>query len=347
MRTVRIGVIGAGGISNAHMGGYKQLEGVEVVAVADVVPGKAKEWAERYGVPNAFEDYRELLAMPEVDGVSVCTYNRAHMPPTVDALRAGKHVLCEKPMAHSLEDAVAMLKAARETGKILTIGLHSRYSRRQQLAKEIATSGALGAIYYGEIVSHRRRGIPGGTFINKETAGGGAVIDIGVYSLDTALEILGHPKPVSVSAITMDRIGKSHTPAQGTWRWDPEKFNVDEFGAAWIRFENDSVLLFKTSWAVHADSLGKSFFLGDKGGLQLDPFEVYRDEFGALVNITPKLGEDRVDRFKEETQQFVTAIREGRRAPIPAEEVVWTNVIMDGIYRSAAEKREVAVGLDL
>src|SRR3712207_6710358 len=111
MRTVRIGVIGAGGISNAHMGGYKQLEGVEVVAVADVVPGKAKEWAERYGVKHVFEDHRELLAMPEIDGVSVCTYNRAHMPPTVDALRAGKHVLCEKPMAHSLEDAVAMLKA--------------------------------------------------------------------------------------------------------------------------------------------------------------------------------------------------------------------------------------------
>jgi predicted dehydrogenase len=346
MRTVRIGVIGAGGISNAHMGGYKQLEGVEVVAVADVVPGKAKAWAERYDVPNAFEDHRKLLAMPEIDGVSVCTYNRAHMPPTVDALRAGKHVLCEKPMAHSLEDAVAMLKASRESGKILTIGLHSRYSPRQRLAKEIATSGALGTLYYGEIVSHRRRGIPGGTFINKETAGGGAVIDIGVYSLDTALEILGHPKPVSVSALTTDRIGKSHTPAQGTWRWDPEKFNVEEFGAAWVRFENGSVLLFKTSWAVHVDSLGKSFFLGDKGGLQLDPLEIYRDEFGSLVNITPKLSEERVDRFKVETQEFVDAIRDGKPAPIPAEEVVWTNVIMDGIYRSAAEGREVAVGLE-
>jgi predicted dehydrogenase len=347
MRTIRIGVIGAGGISHAHMGGYKQIEGVEVFAVADVVPGKAKEWAARYEVPHALEDHRKLLAMPEIDGVSVCTYNRMHMPPTVDALRAGKHVLCEKPMAHSLEDAVAMLKAARESGKILTIGLHSRYSPRQRLAKEIATSGALGSIYYAEIVSHRRRGIPGGTFINQETAGGGAVIDIGVYSLDTALEILGHPKPVSISALTEDRIGKSHTPAQGTWRWDPEKFNVEEFGAAWIRFENGSVLLFKTSWAVHTDSLGKSFFLGDKGGLQLDPLEIYRDEHGTLVNVTPKLGEERVDRFKEETSEFVTAIREGKPAPIPAEQVVWSNVIMDGIYRSAREGCEVKVGLPL
>src|SRR6476620_9127563 len=115
MRTVKIGVIGSGGISHAHMGGYQQLEGVEIVAVADVVPGKAKEWAARYKVSNAFEDYHKLLAMPEIDGVSVCTYNRAHMPPTVDALRAGKHVLCEKPMAHNLADAHAMLQAARET----------------------------------------------------------------------------------------------------------------------------------------------------------------------------------------------------------------------------------------
>src|SRR5262249_57766189 len=102
---VKIGVIGAGGISNAHMGGYQQLEGVEVVAVADVVPGKAKEWARRYDVPHAFEDYHKLLAMPEIEGVSVCTYNRPHMPPTLDPLRAGKHVLCEKPMAHDLADA--------------------------------------------------------------------------------------------------------------------------------------------------------------------------------------------------------------------------------------------------
>jgi predicted dehydrogenase len=345
MRTVKIGVIGAGGISNAHMGGYRQLEGVEIVAVADVVPGKAKEWAARYDVPNFFTDYHDLLAMPELDGVSVCTYNRAHMPPTVDALRAGKHVLCEKPMSDTLEGAYAMLKAARESGKILTIGLHSRYGPHQRLAKEIATSGALGDLYYAEIVSTRRRGIPGGTFINKETAGGGAVIDIGVYSLDTALEILGHPTPVSVSAITIDRIGKSHTPAQGTWRWDPAKFNVDEFGAAWVRFDTGLVLLFKTSWAVHLDSLGKSYFLGDKGGMQLDPLEVFRDEFGTLVNITPKLGEERIDRWKLEMGDFVNAIREGGPAPIPAEQVIWTNVIMDGIYRSASEGREVAVGL--
>lgn len=345
MKKVKVGVIGAGGISHAHMGGYQQLPDVEVAAVADVLPGRAKEWAEKYGAPRAFEDYRELLALDEIEGVSVCTYNRAHAQPTIDALRAGKAVLCEKPMAPTLAEAAAMLKAARETGKMLMIGVHSRFSRSQQFARKVVASGELGEIYYAEIVGTRRRGIPGGTFIQQETAGGGAVIDIGVYSLDTALDIMGQPKPVSVSAVTTNVIGRTHTPPPGGWQWDPAKLDVEEFGSAFIRFSNGAALVFKISWAVHLDSLGKSFFLGPKGGLQLDPLEIYRDEFGVLVNVTPKLSDERIDRFKEETKAFTDAIRENGPAPIPAEEVVWTNVIMDGIYRSAAEGREVAVGL--
>jgi predicted dehydrogenase len=345
MSSVKIGVIGSGGISHAHMGGYRQLPDVEVVAVADIVPGRAKEWAAKYEVPHAFEDYRQLLAMAEIDGVSVCTYNRAHAQPTIDALRAGKAVLCEKPMAPTLYEAAAMLRAARETSNMLMIGVHSRFSRAQQFAKKVVATGDLGEIYYAEIVGTRRRGIPGGTFIQHETAGGGAVIDIGVYSLDTALNIMGQPRPVSVSAVTTNVIGRTHTPPPGAWRWDPEKLDVEEFGSAFIRFSNGAALVFKISWAVHLESLGKSFFLGPRGGLQLDPLEIYRDEYGVLVNVTPKLPEEKVDRFKEETKAFTDAIREGGPAPIPAEEVVWTNVIMDGIYRSAAEGREVAVGL--
>ena len=345
MKKVKVGVIGAGGISHAHMEGYQKLPDVQVVAVADVVPGKARAWAEKYDVPHAFEDYRPLLALDEIEGVSVCTYNRAHAQPTIDALRAGKAVLCEKPMAPTLAEAAAMLRAARETGKMLMIGVHSRFSRAQQFAKKVVASGTLGEIYYAEIVGTRRRGIPGGTFIQKETAGGGAVIDIGVYSLDTALDIMGQPRPVSVSAITTNVIGRTHTPPPGAWHWDPQKLDVEEFGSAFVRFSSGAAMVFKISWAVHLDSLGKSYFLGPKGGLQLDPLEIYRDEFGTMVNITPKLPDDRVDRFKEEMQAFTDAIREDRPAPIPAEEVVWTNVIMDGIYRSAAEGREVPVGL--
>lgn len=347
LKTIKVGVIGAGGISHAHVGGYQKVEGVEVVAVADVVPGKAQQWAERYGVKHHFTDYKRLLAMEEIDAVSVCTFNRAHKQPTVDALKAGKHVLCEKPMSDTLKDAAAMLKAAQQTGKILMIGLHSRYSPSQRLAQHIIQEGTLGDIYYGEIVGTRRRGIPGGTFVEKDMAGGGAVVDIGVYSLDTALCLMGHPKPVSVTALTSNYIA-THCPPPpfaNVWRYDPKKVSVEDFGAAFIRFENGAVLLFKISWAVHADSLGRSFFLGTKAGLALGPLEIFRDEFGTMVNITPKEIRDDVDRFREETADFVRAVREGRPSPIPPEEVIWTNVVMDGIYRSAKAGREVKVGL--
>lgn len=346
MKTVKIGVIGAGGISNAHMGGYKNTPGVEVIAVADIVPGKAKSWAERYGVKHYFEDHKKLLEIDEIEAVSVCTYNRGHKQPTVDALKAGKHVLVEKPMSDKLKDAYEMLKTVQQTKKILMCGIHSRYSPTVQAAKKIVESGEIGEIYYAESSGTRRRGIPGGTFVQKETAGGGAVVDIGVYDLDTALYIMGHPKPITVSAITADYIGKGSTPPLGaSWRWDPEKLSVEEFGVAWVRFENGSAMTFKISWAVHINSLGRTYFLGKKGGLGLSPLEVYKDMHGYMVDIAPKELPREDDRFKAEIGDFVKAVREKLPSPIPAEEVIWTNVIMDGIYRSAAAGKEVRVGL--
>jgi predicted dehydrogenase len=324
MKTIKIGVIGAGGISHAHAGGYRQQEGVELHAVADIVPGRAPAWAERYGVPYHFTDYRKLLELDEIDAVSVCTYNRAHKGPTVEALQAGKHVLCEKPVAHNLADAAAMLRAAAETGKMLMIGVHSRFSPAQQLAAQVVREGGLGDVYYAETVGTRRRGIPGGTFIQKSQGGGGAIIDIGVYSLDTALHIMGHPKPVRVSALTQDYLGTHTGPPEfsDAWWWDPAKMEVDEFGAAWIRFDNGAVLVFKISWAVHAESLGQTYFLGTKGGLQLSPLTIYRDEFGSMVNVTPVHLRSEPDRFKEETGAFVNAVRSGGPNPIPIEEVI-------------------------
>lgn len=346
MRTIKIGVIGAGGISNAHMGGYRNTSGVEVIAVADIVPGKAKAWAERYGVKYYYEDYKELLSMDEIEAVSVCTYNKAHKQPTVDALKAGKNVLVEKPMSDSLKDAYQMLKAAQGSKKILMCGIHSRYSSTVRAAKKIVESGELGEIYYAESSGTRRRGIPGGTFIQKETAGGGAVVDIGVYDLDTALYIMGHPKPISVSAITADYIGKGSVPPSGaSWRWDPQKLSVEEFGAAWVRFESGAAMTFKISWAVHINSLGRTYFLGKKGGLALSPLEVYKDMNGYMVDIAPKELPREEDRFRAEIGDFVRVVRENLPSPIPPEEVIWTNVIMDGIYRSAAAKKEVKVGL--
>jgi predicted dehydrogenase len=173
--------------------------------------------------------------------------------------------LVEKPMAATLEDAVAMTQAAHETDKILMVALKARYSDTRIAAQAIADSGALGDIYYSECVAARRCGIPGGSFIRKDLAGIGTVADIGVYSLDAALCILGHPKPVAVSGIANNILGTKYCkPVMGSWQWDPELLEVEDFGVASVRFGNGALMTFKTSWIMHMDSLGGTFFLGPR-----------------------------------------------------------------------------------
>lgn len=344
---MRVGVIGAGGISHVHLRTLTALPGIEVVAIADVVRANAQTRAEQFSIPNVFEDYHDLLALDEIDTVHVCTFNQAHRAPAVDALRAGKHVMVEKPMAATLVDATAMVRTARQTGKLLMCALKTRYSDDIIAAKHIIESGDLGEIYYAETVAARRRGIPGGSFVRQSSAGIGATADIGVYSLDTALHLMGHPTPLSVSAITTNVIGKTHQPPTGAgWRWTADALEVEEFGVAWIRFATGAVLVLKTTWAMHLDDIGGTFFLGPKAGLRLTPeLKVYRDEWGYLVDVAPQVKPPPdVELFRREIDDFYKAIREGRPAPIAPEGVLLTNVIIDGIIASAQQGgREVAV----
>ncbi len=347
MDTIGVGIIGAGGIAQVHLQTLANTPGVQVLAVADIVPGKAQEVAERWGIPHAFVDYHDLLEMDEIQAVHVCTYNQAHKAPSVDALHAGKHVMVEKPMAATLADATEMVRAARQTGKMLMCAIKSRYSADIVAAKRIISEGTLGEIYYAETVADRRRGIPGGTFVRAESAGLGAVADIGVYCLDTALYLMGHPIPAAVSGITTNVIGKTHTPPAVGWRWKPEELEVEEFGVAWVRFTNGAVLVFKTSWAMHMDTLGGTFFLGTKAGLRLTPeLKVFRDEWGYLVDIVPQGAKETEWRelFRLEIEDFYCALREGRPSPIDPVGVLLTNVIIDGVLASArAGGREVSV----
>ena len=344
-KKIRIGVIGAGGISHAHVKGYQSNEGVEIVAVADVFVDKAQEWANRYGVEHVFDEHRKLLRMDEVDAVSVCTFNKAHAQPTVDALNAGKHVFCEKPMSDNLRDATRMLKAAQSTDNILCIGVHSRYDPPQRQAKRVVAEGGLGEIYYAETCHTRRHGNPGHTFQRKASGGLGATADIGVYNLDTAFDILGFPKPLPVSAVMQDVLCKQGPPMNAIWQYNPQEFEVEEFGVAWIRLEGGGVLVFKVSWAVHANSLGRTYFLGKKAGLALDPLEIFRTEFGMMTNTQPT-GMPNVDRWGLQMGAFLDAVRKGKPSPVPAEEVILTNAVFDAMQRSVAKGgREVRVKL--
>ena len=348
MRALKVGIIGAGGIAQAHLRSLSGVGEIEVVAVADIIKDRAEKTAEKWAIPLAVEDYHDILEMDEVEAVNITTYNQAHCAPTVDALYAGKHVLVEKPMAATLEDAVAMTKAAHKTGKILMVALKTRYSPHMQAAKAIVHSGALGDIYYSEAVSARRCGIPGGSFIGKKTAGLGAVADIGVYSLDAALHLIGHPRPVAVSGIANNILGTKYCkPVIGSWKWDPEELEVEDFGVASIRFENGALMIFKTSWIMHMDTLGGTFFLGTKAGLRLRPLTVYRNEWGTMTDtVIQKIPQvEEIDLFRLENLGFAEAIRENKPSPIPADQMLLTNVIIQGLIDSAAAGREVEVSV--
>ena len=354
---IRVGIVGTGGISRAHHRAYTKVEGFKIVAVCDIFREKALQAAENWGVPkkNVFTSYNKMLEMDEIDTVSVCTYNQAHRRPTVAALNAGKHVFCEKPMAATLADATAMVRTAKSSGKILQIGVKSAFSPQIQFSKKIIAEGILGDIYYSESVVCRRRGIPGRTFIYKKTAGAGAIVDIGIYNLHNSLYVMGYPKPVRVSAITADYLSQQNPRFK-------DKMDVEEFGSAWIRFENGGVMVFKISWAVHQDSLGSSYCLGKNAGISLSGPTVYADSYnkdlkrlveseGLTAIPDPPEGMTtirfdgikKVDVWEAQMTAFREAVKNNAPSPLPPEGVFLTNVIMDGIFRSHEKKKEVAV----
>jgi predicted dehydrogenase len=358
-KKLRIGIIGTGGIAHAHMSSYLRMKDtVEVVGGSDIVPGKARKFLDEFGQKDAkaFNKNEELLALG-LDGVSVCTYNTTHAKCTIAALEAGVHVLCEKPMSVTLDDAVAMYKSAKKQKKILTIGFQPRYDPNMDLVREIVGSGVLGDIYYVQTGGGRRRGMPGGTFIRKELAGVGALADIGCYSLDMVLSAIGYPKPLTVSAYASNRFGTNPK-----YHREAEHFDVDDFSVALIRLEGDIALDFRMSWAMHMDSMGDTMFFGTNAGLKvkpagtntgwggawdgtIGPIFLYNDVAGQLSETSIPLRQPSDDRFYNKVKAFCDAVAENGPAPIPTIQSVYNQAIVDGIYRSSQAGKEVEIVL--
>lgn len=356
---VRVGIIGTGGIARAYAKAYHDIPEADVVALCDIVPGKAQDFGQKQGFPDAktFVDYRDMLDKCELDAVSVSTPNAAHHFITVGALKAGKHVLCEKPMSVTLDQAVEMAQTAKQTGKILSIGFQPRYDPNMQEIRRIVQSGVLGQVYYVETGGGRRRGMPWGSFVKKDEAGFGAIADIGCYALDMALNALGYPKPLTVSAQSANYFGKNPKYNGGH---DPREFEVEDFGTAYIRLAGDIVLLFKISWAMHMDSMGAAFFLGTEAGLKCTPggtgpwggawdggvgsITLYQDVLGHQTECPiPLKNRGNLNIFTEKVRRFVLAVQSGGEAPIPGAQIVYNQAIIDGILRSAKAGREVDI----
>ena len=345
-KTINVGIIGAGGIARgAHMPGYLNTDGVKVIAACDIVEATAKKFAKDFDIPHVFTDYSKMVAMDELDAVSVCTPNNYHAGPTVAALEAGKHVLCEKPIAGNGKDGQAMVDAAKKAKKILQIGLHQRFQTRSQFLKKFIEDGGLGQIYYGRAVAMRRRGIPSwGAFVQKKISGGGPLVDIGVHELDLVVWLMGCPKPLGAAGHAYRKFGDKKDVAVGDWgMWDADNYDVEDFAVAYIRFEDEITGTLETSWAAHFGNVGPSFILGDKGGICLSPFQIYTDKHGSMVDITPQLPRSKEDAHTTEVKAFIKAIKEGAPSPVPGEEALAITKIFDAVYKSTKTGSMVSI----
>ena len=255
MEQVRVGIIGCGGIANGkHMPSLKQLPNVKMVAFCDIIEERAIKARADYGTPGCavYTDYRELLEDKSIDVVHVCTPNRAHSFITVDALHAGKHVMCEKPMAINSEEAKKMLDAAKETGKKLTIGYQSRQRADSRYLKNECLAGTFGDIYYAKATALRRRAVPTwGVFLNEYEQGGGPLIDIGTHALDLTLWMMDNYQPKYCLGQTFHKLNKDTNQGNDWGNWDPEKFTVEDSAFGMVVMENGAVINLESSWALN------------------------------------------------------------------------------------------------
>ena len=358
-RKLRIGIIGTGGIAGSHIASYKKQPDVEVVAGADLIPGKAEKFFKDNGVEaKAFTDYKEMIDTMNLDAVSVCTYNRTHAECTIYALEHGLPVLLEKPMTVTLEEAVAIREAEKKSGKIVSVGFQPRFDANMQMIKKIVQSGELGRIYYVQTGGGRRHGIPvswSETFIENDKAGLGALGDIGCYSIDLVMNALGNPKPLTVTGTATDYFGT--TPEAYAQVGKPEcakKFSVDDFASAYIRLEGGIILDFRIAWYMHLDTPGDTIIMGTKGSLRIPstdcwngsfnkPMTIYHDVAGEPVETVIPLLPATPDLFDRKIRSFLNAVITGGEAPVPTSQIIYNQAILDGIQRSSDCGHEVEI----
>ena len=359
-KKVKIGIIGTGWIAEAHVKNYLRCPDVEIVAAADLVPGKAEKFCKDNGIDGIrlYPDHKSMIDAEELDAVSVCTYNRTHAECSIYALEHGVNVLLEKPMCVTLDEAVEIIKAEKKSGKILSIGFQPRFDENMKMLKAVVESGELGQIYYIQTGGGRRRGIPtpyGTSFIEDQTAGLGALADIGCYSLDMVLNAIGYPKPLTVSGYTSAFFGKD----PGYYPTHPEYakvFGVDDFAAAFIRLEGGIVLDFRISWAMNMDTAGDTLILGTKAGLRIPSTECWNGSIGGPLKIYKTLAGSEVeteipertnkeDNFYNKIRLFVDAVKYGKPAPVPSSQILYNQAIIDGIARSAKAGKEIVLDI--
>ena len=350
MKKWKIAVIGVGGISEMHIASYLRNPDVELYAFCDINEKRLHEMGEKYGISRLYTDKDEMLrALPEIDAVSVCTWNSAHAPCAIAALNAGKHVLCEKPMATCAAEAQEMLDAAKKAGKLLMVGFVRRYERGSTLLRQLVSQDFFGELYYAKATYLRRNGNPGGWFGDKSRSAGGPLIDLGVHVIDLTRYLMGNPRPVSVYGATFQKLFNRPniiTPkAYNSTSAGPNDIcDGEDLASAMIRFDNGAVLQVEASFSLNLkEDTGSVQLFGTKGGARLSPeLELYSEMNGVMTNVTPVCPPESFDmEFQEEINHFVHCFSTGEPCRSPAEDGVQIMRILDAVYESGRTGHEV------
>lgn len=357
MGKLRIGIIGCGGIANVkHLPALSAFKDeVEIVAFCDIEKDRAEKAAQEYGVSDAkvYVDYKELLEDKSIDVVHVLTPNVSHCPITCDALEAGKHVLCEKPMAITYEEGKKMLETSKRTGKKLTIGYQNRFRKDTRQMYEMVRNGELGEVYFAKAHGVRRRGVPTwGVFPDKSKQGGGPLIDIGTHPLDMTLWIMDNYRPVSVMGQSFQKL-KDHPEGNMFGPWDPDTFETEDSAFGMIRMENGAVIYLEAAWAINMINCKDAMvtMCGTLGGSEMfgDNWEnrgyliTNKVEHDVLVDIKPAEsagvygfgGVDMSDPKIMEARYWIDAINNDTEPFVKAEEALVVTRILEAIYKSA------------
>lgn len=348
-KIIKAGVVGCGGIANGkHLPAIKRNGKIELVAFCDLIKERAEKAKEEYGTPDArvYTDYKDLVK-EDVDVVYVLTPNNAHAPVSIAAMKAGKHVMCEKPMAKTYAEAKEMVETAKETGKILTIGYQNRYRADSQYLKSVCEADELGDIYYAKAHAIRRRAVPTwGVFLDEEKQGGGPLIDIGTHALDLTLWMMNNYEPASVTGSTYRKLADQTQTGNAWGDWDPKKFTVEDSAFGFIKMKNGATIVLEASWALNSLDVdeAKTSLCGTKAGADMkDGLRINRVHHGRQCVEKPDLGAGGVafyDGTEEkpadiEAEVFYNAVTKGTPLTVEPEQALVVTQLLEAIYESA------------
>jgi len=342
---VRVGVIGCGSIGVYHIASYQKVPTAELAAICDIDEKALSDAKEKFGVSQTYRDYRKLLAKKDIDAVSVCLPNRLHSIVSVAAFEAGKHVLCEKPMAINAKEAQRMVDASKKANKKLQIGLTFRFQNRSRVIKEHIEAGELGEVYYAKCGCLRRSGIPGmgSWFTTKSEGGAGPLYDIGVHALDLTMWLMNNFRAKTVLASTYAKFGP-YGRGKGDWGKPVPggPFNVEDLAAVLIKMRNKATIFLEVSWASHiGEDKFYSHLLGDKGGVEFDTMMLYKEEKGNFVN--KKLLYRENDGYLTEIEHFIDCIIKDKKPITKPEQMLGVQKALDAAQKSAKTGKEVRV----